>query len=944
MFRRRDSKARPRASGATCASSPNQQPGPLPECSAARAVLDRYCVTCHNARLKTAGLLLDQMDVEHVGGNRDVWEKVARKLRTREMPPPAAPRPDEATYRSVASLLETSLDAAAVAAPHPGRVPVHRLNRTEYANAIRDLLALEVDGRSLLPNDEPDPYGFDNVASVLSVSPALLESYMAAASTVSRLAVGDPAINPVVDTFKVPTALVQDDRTGERQPFGSRGGTSIRYQFPLDGEYTIKVVLKRQLYLYLIGMGEPHQIDVRLDGVLLKRFTVGGEGKGMTAPESFAGNTQGDPEWEVYMHTADAGLEVRVPVKAGTREVERLVRPEVLGARRRAAAAAAWLCPNHQRAVLRRSGRGLGPDRRSVPGRAVVNDTPSRRKIFICRPTASADRGGLREDRFCRRWRAAPTAGRSPSGRSRRCSASTRPAGPRAASTRAFSAVSDASWPRRAFCSASNASRRSVAPGTPYRLDGIDLASRLSFFLWSSIPDDELLDAAVRGTLDNPAVLEQQVRRMLRDPRSQALVDNFAGQWLKLGKLAGVVPDVDEFPDFDENLREAMQQETRLFIDSQLRDDRSVMDLLTAELHVRERAAGAALRIPDVYGSHFRRVRLRRRDARRPARSGQHPDGHVVSEPDLAGPARQVAAREHARRAAAAAAARCAGAQGERRGRRAPFGARAARSAPEEPDLRGVPRADGSAGVLAREFRRARQVANRERWRADRCVGVACPTAAGFRASAGLRQLLLSHREEFVRTFTEKLLAYALGRGVEYRRPAGRSQDRAGGGRRRPSLVVPHHGHRQERAVQHEHAARRSRLARPRAPRLDDEARQSGGHANDHHQESDTPPHGAARHRRDAGAAAARRHGAGADGAGADGRQADQPVRRDVRRQRHDHGEVDAGRRGRGVRAHADARRAGAVPRSAARAERAGAASRRRAVPAAPTPKPARGS
>ena len=244
-----------------------------------RTVLNTYCVGCHNARLRTGGLALDELDAGRVAGAPDVWEKVARKLRTREMPPPGARRPDEATYRSVIASLETALDAAADAAPHPGRVPVHRLNRTEYTNAIRDLLALDVDGRQLIA-DEPDAHGFDNVASVLTASPALIESYLSAASTVSRLAVGDPSLAPVVDTFKVPTAMVQDDRAGDRQPFGSRGGTAVRYHFPLDGDYTIKVVLKRQLYLYLIGMGEPHQIDLRLDGALLKRFTIGGEGRG----------------------------------------------------------------------------------------------------------------------------------------------------------------------------------------------------------------------------------------------------------------------------------------------------------------------------------------------------------------------------------------------------------------------------------------------------------------------------------------------------------------------------------------------------------------------------------------------------------------------------------------------------------------------------------------
>ena len=269
--------------------------------------------------MRVGGLALDDVDADRIGAAPDLWEKVARKLHTREMPPAGVRRPDDDTYRSLIAAIEGSLDAEAEARPRPGRVPVHRLNRAEYANAVRDLLALDVDGRQLVA-DEPDGHGFDNAASVLTASPALIESYLSAAATVSRLAVGRSAA-AVVDTFKIPTAMVQDDRADERQPFGSRGGVSVRYQFPIDGSYTIKVVLKRQLYRYLIGMGEPHQIDLRLDGALLKRFTIGGEGRGLTAPESFAGNTQGDPGWEVYMHTADEGLEVRVPVKAGARDV-----------------------------------------------------------------------------------------------------------------------------------------------------------------------------------------------------------------------------------------------------------------------------------------------------------------------------------------------------------------------------------------------------------------------------------------------------------------------------------------------------------------------------------------------------------------------------------------------------------------------------------------------
>ena len=286
-----------------------------------RAVLNKYCATCHNEKLRTAGLLLDKADVNHAADNPEIWEKVLRKLRAREMPPSGSPRPDTETYTAVSALLEKMLDDAAAASPHPGRVAVHRLNRSEYANTIRDLLGLQIDAKALLAADEADQEGFDNVASVLSVSPVLLEGYLSAARTISRLAVADPTINPAADVFKIPTALVQDERTSVDLPFGSHGGTAIRYHFPLDGEHQIKILLRRQLYLYIIGMGEPHQVDIRLDGALIKRFEVGGKAKGMTMPESFAGNTQGDPGFEEYMHTADAGLEVLLPVKAGTHDV-----------------------------------------------------------------------------------------------------------------------------------------------------------------------------------------------------------------------------------------------------------------------------------------------------------------------------------------------------------------------------------------------------------------------------------------------------------------------------------------------------------------------------------------------------------------------------------------------------------------------------------------------
>jgi len=283
--------------------------------------LDRYCVTCHSDRLRTGGLSLQGIDGTHIADHPEVWEKVARKLRTREMPPEAAPRPDDPTYAAMVAALEAALDAAAAAHPAPGRVAVHRLNRTEYANAIRDLLGLEIAPPALLPADEPDQQTFDNLASVLSVSPALLENYLSAAYRVSRLVAATPDNASTIEAYQVPMALVQDDRVSDDLPFGTQGGMSFRQHFAVAGDYTITVTLRRQLYLYIIGMGEPHQLDLRIDGVRVSRFSIGGEGKGATGPESFAGNTQGEPQWEVYMHTADTDLRARVPVTAGDHEV-----------------------------------------------------------------------------------------------------------------------------------------------------------------------------------------------------------------------------------------------------------------------------------------------------------------------------------------------------------------------------------------------------------------------------------------------------------------------------------------------------------------------------------------------------------------------------------------------------------------------------------------------
>jgi hypothetical protein len=731
-----------------------------------RAVVDKYCVTCHNERLKTAGLMLDKTDVDHPGSNAEVWEKVLRKLRTREMPPPGSPRPDAATYTAASTSLEKMLDDAGALHPNPGRVAVHRLNRTEYSNAIRDLLALQIDGKSVLSADEADQEGFDNVASVLSVSPALLEGYLSAGRTISRLAVGDPTISPVADVLKVPTALVQDEQTSEDLPFGSHGGTSIRYHFRLDGEYQIKVLLRRQLYLYIIGMGEPHQIDVRLDGVLIKRFEVGGKAKGMTTPESFAGNTQGDPEFEEYMHTADANLEVRVPVKAGTHNVG------VSFVRR------FWEAEGVQQPQQRGFARTTNElyhgypavDTVSIAGPYQTNsntiDSPSRRKIFACRPKDA------QTEEPCARKILSTLAAR----------AYRRPATPQEIATLLdfykdgrSNATFDAGIQRgleRVLASPSFLFRierepPNAAPGSPYRLSDIDLASRLSFFLWSSIPDEELLNAAITGKLKQPAVLEQQVRRMLADSKSSALVDNFVSQWLQMGKLTGLVPDSDAFPEFDENLREAMRQETAEFVSSQIREDRSVVELLTADYSYLNERLAKHYGIPNVYGNHFRKVTFN--DGVRGGLLGQASVLTVTSYPNRTSVVLRgkwllanILGSPPAPPPADVPSLKDAGQDGQPRSLRDRM-----EQHRKNPACAGCHQRMDPLGFALENFDalgKWRILADGEKVDASASL----PDGTTFAGIAGLRNLLIAHKDDFVRTLAEKLLSYSVGRGIEY--------------------------------------------------------------------------------------------------------------------------------------------------------------------------------
>ncbi len=734
-----------------------------------RAVLDRYCVTCHNARVKTAGLTLDAMDVEHVGADAAAWEKVVRKLRSGAMPPVGRLRPDKATYAAVTSSLEAALDRSAAANPNPGRTTVHRLNRTEYGNVIRDLLALEIDVRALLPADDAD-LGFDNMADILSVSPVLLERSMSAARKISRLAVGDPTIKPATETYIIPRTRYQDDRMDEDLPFGSRGGIAAQYYFPADAEYGLKILLRRQLYDYIRGLQKPQQLEVRVDGALVKAFTVGGA-PGTPPPKSFAGSHITDREWEDYTQHADRGLEVRFRAKAGPRVVgvafvqgrserDGVLQPRATG--KYLAVTETWSSPS--------GAPEAAVDRVIVSGpynATGQEETPSRKKIFVCNPTNSIEEEPCARkilSTIARRAFRRPVTNDDVATLISFYKAERREGGFEAGIRRGLESI----LVDPEFLFRIERDPVGTRAATAYRVSDLELASRLSFFLWSSIPDDELLDVAVGGKLKDPAVLEHQVRRMLVDSRSTALVTSFAGQWLSLRKLRAVGPTPELYPEFDDNLREAFQQETELFVESQLRDDRSVLDLLRADYTFLNERLARHYGIPNVYGSRFRRVTLS--DNTRGGLLGQGSMLTVTSYPTRTSPV----IRGHWLLETI-------------------LGAPPPSPPPNIPALPESGKGGRPASVRERlaEHRKNPVCASCHapmdplgfalenydavgRWRTvDEAGGPidasgALPDGTMFEGLAGLKKILLSQQEQFARTISEKLLMYALGRGIEH--------------------------------------------------------------------------------------------------------------------------------------------------------------------------------
>jgi len=577
------------------------------------ALINQYCVTCHNEKAKTAGLMLDKLDLENVGPHAETWEKVVRKLRVGAMPPQGMPRPDRATMDSLAASIENSLDNAAAAAPNPGQPVLHRLNRTEYANAIRDLLALDVDASDLLPTDDAS-FGFDNIASVLGVSPALLERYLLASGKISRLAVGDPKIDPIVDTYRVRADLTQNEHL-DGLPLGTRGGVLIHHDFPLDGDYVIKVKLLKSTVDLLFGNNAQDQLlEIALNGERVQTLSI--NPKVTAPPPAPAANTQSptsqkppgfDPAaaTKLSMSQPKDNLEARVHVSAGPQTVS------VAFVQRSYGPAQDLMEPIDRSTFDPSDPKGL-PHVLSVAIGGPFNatgsgDTPSRRKIFICHPTRASDEIPCAKkiiSTLARQAYRRPVSdadletllGFYQSGRNK----GNFETGIEMALRRI---LSDPQFVYRFERDPAN-----VAPDASYRVSDLELASRLSFFLWSSIPDDELLDVAAHGKLHDRAMLEHQVRRMLADPRADSLVTNFADQWLYLRNLRGVAPDLEAFPNFDDNLRQAFKRETELFFGSVIHEDRSVIDLLNADYtFVNERLA-RHYGVPNVYGSQFRRI------------------------------------------------------------------------------------------------------------------------------------------------------------------------------------------------------------------------------------------------------------------------------------------------------------------------------------------------
>ena len=746
---------------------PQQTQGVVSPAASHQAIVTRYCVSCHNDRAKTGGLSLEGLKVASVVDHPEVWEKVVHKLHANLMPPPDRPRPDHATLENLLTYLETSLDRAADLKPDPGRTEaLHRLNRAEYRNAVRDLLALDIDVSAMLPADDVS-YGFDNIAGVQRMSPTLMERYLTAAQKISSVAVGASPRALATETFLVPPELRQDDRL-DGLPFGTRGGTLLRHTFPRDGTYSIRVQLTRYAgasFDEVPVFDEPQRLELSLDGVPLHVFELPPAAR--TEGRGYSGaNRRGlDSNWQVQFQAQAGPRDVALTFLNRTPALlENLLEPF-----ERPAPGGPNGYYTTQKGAYLRSVVINGPHEATGPG-----TTPSRDRIFLCRASKASDEIGCAKkilSALARRAFRRPVAeadldsliasyheGRANGNFERGIE-------------RAVEAllVSPEFLYRIERDPGALGAKGAVGASGAYRISDIALASRLSFFLWSSIPDDTLLDLASAGKLHNATVLERQVRRMLGDPRADALITNFVGQWLFLRNLPTVIPDPRRESDFDEDLRHGFRRETELFTASILREDRSVLDLLTAgHTFVNERLA-KHYGIPHVRGTHFRRVE--RSDDRRRGLLGQGSVLAVTSFPNRTSPVvRGKWILENL------------------------LGTPLPPPPPDVPALVEKPNPGDEAQPMRARIAQHRanpvcaschatmdplglSLENFDmvgRWReVDEALipidaSGALPDGTAFEGPSGLRTVILSDPDRFVKTVTEKMLVYALGRGLEH--------------------------------------------------------------------------------------------------------------------------------------------------------------------------------
>jgi hypothetical protein len=708
-------------------------------------VLRNYCVECHDSEIKKGGLALDVLDASSPEKSPEAWEQVIRKLRHRQMPPVGQPRPDESTYDSVVSHLQSVLDRAAAAQPNPGRTDTfRRFTRFEYRNAIRDLLALDVDVSELLPKDEIS-HGFDNI-TVGELSPTSLEKYLSAARKISALALGRPIAAPSVEIIRIPLDLTQVEQF-DGLPFGTRGGAVVPYHFPLDAEYELQLRLTRDRNEKVEGLRQAHEIELLLDGKPVRRFEVKAPGGG------------------AKHDNVDRHLNIRIPVKAGPHEIGAtfVSKSAALLESERQPTLAHFNADRHARPQpALYSITVTGPYNSTGPG-----DTPSRRRVFSCYPGDPSQEASCATNiiaGFMGRAFRRPVSARDLEAPLRFYEETRKKEGFEGGIEMALRAILTSPH----FLFRIEQDPDDIPAHTAYPIPGIQLASRLSFFLWSSIPDDELLGLAIRGELRNPATLEQQVKRMLRDRRSDALAGSFAAQWLYLRNLDSARPDARLFMDFDDNVRQALHRETELFFGSVLREDRNVLDLLRADYTYLNERLAKHYGIPNIYGSQFRRVSL----AGHAARGGLLTQGSILT------------VTSHANRTSPVL-----------RGNWVLGNILGMPPKPPPPDVPQLKEKTETGKALSIREQMAEHRKNKTcatchnlmdpvgfalenydaigRWRAD--DGGLAVDASGslsdgsqFNGALELERAILKRPELFVTTLTEKLLTYSLGRGLEY--------------------------------------------------------------------------------------------------------------------------------------------------------------------------------